>query len=271
MASYLGATGSNRSVPDLAQTAEALVAAGITGPHQSHSRRNNLSKINAMLEGEGDGSFGISGVDKYSATEVLGFLAELTGCSEDIEDECEFDTLDPQRTVAGIVAAAKRLRDEATRGSSLLVATGHPTGMLEHHIRVVDAYRQAGGKITLLREDENLSERPGKHYEVRYNGGVGCFADWGQLRHTHSSEPMERLLEGEPWPDVVLGDHGFAGAAIERGIPTIAVMDINDPALAVAAAERRDVVIIPMDDNRPPRLYEPSWTIFEYVLAGGEL
>ncbi len=257
--------------PDLSQTADALVAAGITGPHQSHSRRNNISKIEAMLEGDRDGSFGISGLQKYSAGEVLGFLAELTGCSPEIEDECEFDTLDPERTVNGIVAAARRLRDEAARGSALLAATGHPTGMLEHHIRVVDAYRRAGGKVLLLREDENFSSRAGKHQEVRYNGGVGCLADWGQLKHTHSSEAMERLLEAEPWPEVVLGDHGFAGAAIERGIPTVAVMDINDPALAVAAAEGRDVVIIPMDDNRPPRLYEPSWTIFEYVLGGGEL
>ena len=257
--------------PDLSQVADALVAAGITGPHQSHSRRNNLSKIDAMLEGAGDGSFGISGLDKYSATEVLGFLAELTGCSPDVEDECEFDTLDPERTVAGIVAAARRLRDEASRGAALLTVTGHPTGMLEHHMRVVDAYRRAGGKILLLREDENLSFRAGRHMEVRYNGGVGCLADWGQLRHTHSSEAMEKLLEAEPWPDVVLGDHGFAGAAIERGIPTIAVMDINDPALAVAWAEGRDVLIIPMDDNRPPRLYEPSWMLFEHVLSGGEL
>jgi hypothetical protein len=247
------------------------VGAGITGPHQSHSRRNNLSKIDAMLAGDPDGSFGISALDRYSATEVLGFLAELTGCSADVEDECEFDTLDPERTVAGIVAAARRLRAEAERGAALLAATGHPTGMLEHHIRVVDAYRRAGGKVLQPREDENFATKSGRHKEVRYNGGVGCLADWGQLKHTHSSEAMEMLLEAEPWPDVVLGDHGFAGAAIERGIPTIAVMDINDPALAVAAAERRDVVIIPMDDNRPPRLYEPSWTVFEYVLGGGEL
>jgi hypothetical protein len=257
--------------PDLSQTAAALVAAGITGPHQSHSRRNNISKIDAMLEGDPDGSFGLTGLDRYSAHEVLGFLAELTGCSDDIADECEFDTLDPERTVAGIVAAARRLREEAARGAALLACTGHPTGMLEHHIRVVDAYRRAGGKVSLLREDENISSRPGRHREIRYVGGVGCLADWGQLKHTHSAEPMERLLESEPWPDVVLGDHGFAGAAIERGVPTIAVMDINDPALAVAAAEGRDVVIVPMDDNRPPRLYEPSWSIFEHVLAGGEL
>ena len=33
---------------------ERLVAAGITGPHQSHSRQNNLSHIRSMLEGDGD-------------------------------------------------------------------------------------------------------------------------------------------------------------------------------------------------------------------------
>jgi hypothetical protein len=79
---------------------------------------------------------------------------------------------------------------------------------------------------------------------------------------------MEALLGSDPWPDVVLGDHGFAGAAIERVIPTVAIMDINDPALAIAWAEGKDVIVIPMDDNRPPRLYEPSWTIFETVLRG---
>jgi hypothetical protein len=50
-------------------------------------------------------------------------------------------------------------------------------------------------------------------------------------------------------------------------------MDINDHALAVAWATRggpdaTDVLIVPMDDNRPPRLYEPSWMLFEDVLEG---
>jgi hypothetical protein len=140
--------------------------------------------------------------------------------------------------------------------------------MLEHNIRVVDAYRRAGGKILRLREDEQLSTGGKRHVEVRYTGNVGCLADWGSLKHTHSAAPMEALLEADPWPDIVLGDHGFAGAAIERDIPTVAVMDINDPALAVAWGEGKDVTIVPMDDNRPQHLYEPSWTLFEHVLAG---
>ncbi len=126
-----------------------------------------------------------------------------------------------------------------------------------------------GGKIVRLREEETLfSSSRGRDYEVRYIGEVGCLADWGTLRHTHSPEAMEALLETTSWPDLVLGDHGFAGAAIERGIPTIAVMDINDPALAIAASERRDVVVIPMDDNRPPRCYEPASRLITATVTG---
>jgi hypothetical protein len=250
---------------------DQLVAGGVTGPHHSHSRQNTVAKVNALVEGDPDASFGLSGVDRYSATEILGFLSELTGSSPDVTDLDGFDTIDPDKTIVGILSAARRLQSEASRGATLLTVTGHPTGLLEHHVRVVDAYREAGGKVLRLREEEQLTVRAGRHFEVRYVGNVGCMADWGSLRHTHSATPMEALLEDEPWPDLVLGDHGFAGAAIERAIPTIAVMDINDPALAVAWAERKDVVIIPMDDNRPPRLYEPSWRLFEQVLRGDDV
>jgi len=241
---------------------EQLLAAGITGPHQSHSRANNLEKIRASLEGDPAATFGISGIDRYQAHEILAFLAEVTGCSPDIALCDGYDTINPDRTVAGIVTAGERLGRAAAQGALLLAATGHPTGLLEHHIQAVSAYRRAGGKVLRLREEESLDiGTRTRHAEVRYVGGVGCLADWGTLKHTHSPHAMEALLEGAPWPDIVLGDHGFAGAAIERGLPTVAVMDINDPPLAVAAAEGKEVVIIPMDDNRAPRLYEPAWRL----------
>jgi hypothetical protein len=247
----------------------ALTAAGITGAHQSHSRGNVLSKIRTILDNEEDDDcFGLTGLSKYSIGEVLGFVAELTGCSHDVALAEGYDVIDPQRTMSGILAAATRLAQEARRGAALLAGTGHPTGLLEHNIRVVDAYRRAGGKVLRLREDENLSAGAARRFEVRYVGGVGCAADWGSLKHDHSPRAMEALLDAGTWPDIVLGDHGFAGAAIERGIPTVAVMDINDPALAIAWAEGNDVQVVPMDDNRLPRLYEPSWRLFQEVLAG---
>ena len=255
----------------VSDTKAALLAAGITGTHRSHERRSTISKIDKLLAGDPDATFGLSGVEAYTAQEVLSFMAELTGCPAEIANlECD-DWIDPDLTMAGIVAAAERLRDAARRGATLLVVTGHPTGMLEHHIRVVDRYTAAGGKVLRLRENERFPiGSKGRMHEVRYTGGVGCLADWGQLLHTHESAGMEALLEAEPWPDLVLGDHGFAGAAIERGIPTIAVMDINDHALAVAHAQGQDVTIIPMDDNRLPHLYEPSWSLFGAIISGDD-
>ncbi len=254
---------------DLSQVRDALVAAGITGPHQSHSRRGSISKILTLVQGDAEATFGLSGIEDHSAEEILAFMSRLTGCPANIYDEdCE-DSIDPDLTVAGIVAAGERLARAAASGATLFVGTGHPTGMLEHHIRVVDAYIQAGGKIVRPREEEDLPiSSKGRTRQVRYVGGVGCVADWGALLHTHSSAAMEALLESKPWPDLVLGDHGFAGAAIERGIPTIAIMDINDHALAIAAAEGKDVTVVPLDDNRPPRTYEPASFLYERVLEG---
>ena len=257
---------------DLSQVREALIAAGITGPHQSHSRPGTIRKIIALAQGDAEATFGLSGIERYSAEEIMSFMSRLTGCPPNIYDDACEDSIDPDLTVQGIVAAGHRLARAAAAGATLLVATGHPTGMLEHHIRVVDAYVQAGGKVVRPREEEDLpiSSR-GRTRQVRYVGGVGCVADWGALLHTHSAAAMEALLESKPWPDLVLGDHGFAGAAIERGVPTIAIMDINDHALAVAAAEGgedKDVVIVPMDDNRPPYLYEPSWSLLQSLITG---
>ncbi|MQB00341.1 MAG: hypothetical protein GEU78_08630 [Actinobacteria bacterium] len=251
--------------PDLAHVRDSLVAAGITGPHQSHARRANVTKIKALLEGDPGATFGLSSAADHSEEDVLGFMAQLTGCSPEIAELDHQDTIDPDLTMRGIVEAAERLRDAAKVGASLVIATGHPTGMLEHHVRVAEAYVQAGGKILRPREGETFPYKK-RHAEVRYVGGVGVLADWGSLHHTHRSLAMEALLESQPWPDLVFADHGFAGAAIERGIPTVAVMDINDHALAVAWGEGRDVIIVPMDDNRRPRLYEASWRTFEAII-----
>lgn len=246
---------------------DALVAAGITGPHKSHSRLNTLTNIRALVAGDPDKLFGMPVPTEYTPSDVLGFLADLTGCSPDIDTQDGSDTIDPELTVRAIAAAAARLAEFAAQGARLCIVTGHPTGLLEHHIHIARAYRAAGGTLMMLAEDRRFPFGPGRA-EVRYTAGVGCYADGASLRHTHAADCMEAMLEIGPYPDLVFGDHGFAGAAISCGIPTIAVMDINDPALAVAHADNRDVSVIPMDDNRLPRLYRPSWELFVHALEG---
>ena len=62
---------------------------------------------------------------------------------------------------------------------------------------------------------------------------------------------------GEPPPDLVVADHGWAGAAGQAGIDAVGFADCNDPALFVGEAEGRVRVCVPLDDNVMPHLYDP--------------
>jgi hypothetical protein len=74
---------------------------------------------------------------------------------------------------------------------------------------------------------------------------------------------MTRML-AEARPDLVVADHGFAGAAIEAGVETISIADVNDPALIVAKAQGRTEVVIVMDDHVEPDAY---WPCFQAVAS----
>jgi hypothetical protein len=253
------------SASEISSARDALVASGVTGPHQSHPRADNLSKIRKLVDGDAGMAFGMSGMTEYSVEQVLRFVSDITGCSPHVSDEKVEDAIDPDRTVAAIGKAAQRLVSYARRGAGIMFATGHPTGILLHNLRVADAYERAGGKLLRPGAERSFPFEDGDA-RICYVGGVGCLAEGSSLEHTHSAAGMEAVLDLAPLPDAVFADHGFAGAAIERGIPTIAIMDINDPGLAVAAGAGKDTLVIPMDDNRPPHLYEPSWVLFERIL-----
>ena len=78
---------------------------------------------------------------------------------------------------------------------------------------------------------------------------------------------MEMMLE-ECRPDLVFADHGFAGAAIERGIDTISIADVNDPALLVARSQGRAKTVIVMDDNVQPEAYWPCFQAMAALIPG---
>jgi hypothetical protein len=91
---------------------------------------------------------------------------------------------------------------------------------------------------------------------IRYLGGVAMLTNGADLLHTHAAEPMQVLLAAER-PDLVVADHGWAGAAAQAGIPTIGFADTNDPAMFVGAEEGKVAVAVPLDDNVPPDAYLP--------------
>jgi Phosphatase len=108
--------------------------------------------------------------------------------------------------------------------------------------------------------------------EIRYVGGVAMVSTRGELNHTHSPRPMEAMLAelvtaGGPMPDLVVGDHGWCGAAGEAGLVSVGFADSNDPALFVGEDEGKVAVAVPLDDNVAPQLYDPM-TAFLLHAAG---
>ena len=80
----------------------------------------------------------------------------------------------------------------------------------------------------------------------------------GAVKHTHSPLLMEAVLAAlDTPPDLVVGDHGWAGAAGQAGIDSVGYADCNDPALFVGEAEGRVGSCVPLDDNVDPRRYGP--------------
>ena len=142
-------------------------------------------------------------------------------------------------------------------GSRILFATGHPAGLFPIYAVLAAAARAAGAEVLQIEEGERFLDG-----DVRQIMDVVMFEQYGNLQHTHFPGPMrialDQLQARGVVPDLVVSDHGMAGyASSTRKLLTIGIADCNDPGLFVAAEQGNLPVCVPMDDNVPPRRYEP--------------
>ncbi len=226
-------------------------------------RDDNLRNARRMSQGLPRYDFGLVPLRPWSYEEVVAVMAERCGISPDLSYLHGTDTIDPDLTVAQLERWRERLAKAAATGERVLLATGHPTGVMVIHLRVAAALRAAGAQV-LVPEQDWAWDWPddcgrGRPRHVRAINGVHVLASGGELLHTHLPEPMHALLAalGDAPPDLVVADHGWAGAAAEAGLDTLALADSNDPALFVAEAEGKPVITVPIDDNVRPQLYDP--------------
>jgi hypothetical protein len=243
--------------PSRGQVADHLVATRIAGDVLT-PRGSNIANIAKMLNREWDYHFGLELDRDWTADQVLKVLADRVGIDPDANRTDGADRIDPDRTLDALDAAADLIADAAQKRARVLVATGHPTGVLSLHLAVAAALARSGCEILTPAADRYVSAPhlvPGAR--VRYLGGVAMLSNGADFLHTHAAEPMRVMLESGPRPDLVVADHGYAGAAAQAGIPTIGLADTNDPALFVGAEEGKVAVAVPLDDNVPPAAYEP--------------
>jgi hypothetical protein len=255
--------------PRVADLRAYLVEHAIAGSVHT-SREDNLRNIHRMLADTPEYWFGLHRRRAWSFDEVFDVMVRYCGIDPDPSHTQGVDTIDPDLTIAALERHRDRLALAAQRKERVILASGHPTGILAIHLELAAALRAAGCHVVVQEVDWSW---PWEHEwgrsrprQVRWLNGVAVMASGGDVLHTHQPEPMSAVLAAlSVAPDLVVADHGWAGAAAEAGLETLAYADCNDPALFVAEAEGKPIVTVPLDDNVRPHLYAP---VTAFLLAG---
>ena len=255
--------------PTRAELRDHLIAARLAGDVAT-PRENNLANFARMSRREPLYLFGLRPAGRWSYEDVLALMAERCGVVPDPAYREGPDTIDPDRTLDRLDAMADRIGAAAAGRQRVLVATGHPVGLRPTHTAVAAALAAAGCALLTPAagwahpDVPELGEQSGT---LTWVDGVGVLrSPYGSLKHTHSPLLMEAVLDAlENPPDLVVADHGWAGAAEQAGIDALGFADCNDPALFVGEAEGKVAVTVGLDDNVLPHLYAP---LTAYLLDG---
>jgi hypothetical protein len=225
-------------------------------------RENNLHNYARMSRRDPLYLFGLRPTGRWSYEDVLALMAERCGVVADPSYVVGGDTIDPDRTLDRLDAMADRIRQAAAGRERVVVATGHPVGLRPTHTAVARGLAAAGCALLTPAAGwahPHLPELDDQSGTLGWVDSVGVLrSPAGTLKHTHSSLLMETVLAAlDAPPDLVVADHGWAGAAGEAGVDSVGFADCNDPALFVGEAEGKVLSCVPLDDNVDPRLYQP--------------
>lgn len=236
---------------------EHLITSRLTG-EVATSPGHTLANCRKLVYGHPEYTFGLSDWQSATLDETVEAVRTLCGGDPQHAEPDGPGWIEPDATLKAIERHRDRLAAFVSSGGGrVLLATGHPTGLLPHYSALARALRAHGcALLTPLDETWLNTHWANRDLGIRFLDGVGCVFDGGSLRHTHRSVFMEAMLDAVPDAcDLVIGDHGMAGAAIERGLPTLSIADVNDPALPLAQQRGRTDAVLPIDDNLSPRLY----------------
>ena len=237
---------------------EAALLAGDVAGTATHPLDNVRDNALMLIDGDPDKLFGLSGLPgSFDLDGILDLVAEAAGAPIDHEARYGPVEIAPGPILDACEGAGNRLGRAARDRETVVVATGHPVGLaLLYH--AIDRWLTEGGARVARPANGARWREPhlGHAWHVDHWEGVGMLTDGHLPRHTHRPDAMERML-AEVRPDLVVADHGFAGAAIEAGVDTVSIADVNDPALIVAKAQGRTDVVVVMDDHVEPDAYWP--------------
>lgn len=249
-----------------------LVTSHLAGPVAT-TVGASLANHEQLVSGDPEYTFGLSDWRDASFEEAVTAMEAAGGRPRGRPGAGPDDgaEIDPEAAVAAIGLHRDRLAPFLTRpGGRVLLATGHPFALLAHYGALARNLTAAGAEVLRPLEGQrrSVTTPDGKRASIRYLDGVACLYQGAALRHTHRPDYMDAMLDAvgpEGRPDLVVADHGFAGAAVERGLPTLSIADVNDPALPLAQARGRTDGVLVIDDGLDASLFVP---VTEAILGG---
>jgi len=217
-----------------------------------------------LLDRDPDKEFGLSRLQEgMSLDRILSLVEDAAGAPIDREGRYGPVQILPGPILDACAGAAPRLARACRDGEAVLLATGHPTGLAHLYHELALELGRRGAKVLVPPDVRWRHDGLSHDWVVDHWDGVAMMTDGREPRHTHWPFAMQRILV-ETHPDLVLADHGFGGAAIEAGIETISIADVNDPALLVAKAQGRTEHVLVFDDHVDPNAY---WPVFVALTA----
>ena len=216
-----------------------------------------------LVEHDPDKLFGLSDMpEPFGFEDIVRIVGEAAGVPIDALATEGAPDIDAGAVLDACAAMGERLAEAARRRRADPVRHGTP-GRSRPSVRVDRGARGAARRQDRPARGGWIVERQdaGHDWTIAYHGAVGMVTDGERPRHTHRPDAMRRMLDEER-PDLVVADHGFAGAAIEAGVETLSIADVNDPALIVAKAQGRTEVVVVLDDHVPAENY---WPCFQAV------
>jgi hypothetical protein len=248
---------------------ERALLSGLVAGWATHPLDNVRGNAQLLLDRDPDKEFGLSGLqDGFDLDTILDLVGEAAGAPLDHEARTGPVEIRPEPILAACRAAGDRLRRACSRGERVVLATGHPVGLAYLYHELGAWLTQRGADVRTPAANARWKEPRLSHdWQVVYWEKVGMLSDTREPRHTHAPDAMLQMLDAER-PDLVFGDHGFAGAAIQARVDTISIADVNDPALLVAKAQGRTEHVLVFDDHVDPNAYWPVFLALTWPANG---
>jgi len=224
-----------------------VVEARIAGPHAHFGRDAVRASIRSLVNGDRRARLGCDGLDGCSPDEVRDALASTHGW----DPNAARAAIDPDSTLTAIEAAGLRIAEAAQAGARIAVATSRPASLLGLAQFVASEAAALGGRV-LVSDRAAIDGAAGR--DLWWIGGVAVLTDGSALLASDGAADDWLFAVGRP--DLVVADRAYAGSALRAGCEVVAWVDLDAPALSLAAARGRRILVVPLDERRPAASYE---------------